>query len=150
MILFIVQLSGKSEFLSIISENLSYNVLFSFEGITQISPTGKTALIQQYDGWKDFYIRNFVGHYIPVLWFLIYNLGGNKQLKHRLVYTLISLYIKYLWCIITTKDQNIINKNHIYLKVYKVNDGEYIISTLFGDFMSFIPYFTYKLRKLNN
>ena len=153
ILLFIIQLSNKSQVLSILSENLSYNVLFSFEGIMYISPKGKTALVSQYKSYIDFYIRTFVGHYVPVGWFLLK--GGQK---HRLIYTLISLYIKYIWCILSTKNNNIINKDHVYLKrgcvndnVYLkmpcVNDNVYIISTLFGDLMSFIPYVVYKLNK---
>ena len=75
-----------------------------------MSPTGKRQLIGQYNSWKEYCIRTIIGHYIPVL--ILIKTKQSPQ-KHRLIYTLISLYIKYFWCIITTKNLNIINKDHV-------------------------------------
>ena len=134
-----------------ISESLSYNAGFSLKALCYLCPKVPQCLIDQHKGTTyekliEYTIRDIIGHYMPILWFLV-NVYPNRQMKPRLTYAFVSLYIKYIWCVLTTQDSiNILDKEHIYNKnatiriSQHIKANHYIKATLIGDLSSFIPY----------
>ena len=157
-----------------ISEALSYNACVSLKALCYLCPEVPYCLIEQHTGTRrekviQYTIRDFIGHYLPIVWFLSNNMPRTRP---RLTYIFVSLYIKYIWCVLTTNDgTNILDKEHVYNSrchqqahgqaheqsqeqhqsqalTPHIKKNDYIKATFIGDAAAFIPYlihlYTYK------